>query len=383
MEARPRRTRLPSAAWELLAWCAALGYPVALLVTVLNVPPDRPAAGLLLAAVLALLPAALLPRRPLPAVLSLLAGTLVAATSTPSDLGIDWQLGHLQIVAVSLAVGYVAAVRPPLIAATVGLLAAAGLLAATTFYTSGTDQFAAAVGFLLAALVAAGVVGYSVRARRVHAQLMRAQVAEAAVAAERLRIARELHDQVAHSIGVIAIQAGTARRVIDRQPAEAAAALGAIEATSRDTLAGLRRMLGALRQGPAPLAPTAGLADLDRLVARTREAGVRVEVQRRGTPYQLPAEIDLAAFRIIQEAVTNVVRHSGADCCQVVIDYRDADLAVEVTDDGPGSGDPGAGYGITGMRERVSLLAGEFTAGPRPEGGFRVAARLPVTATTG
>lgn len=380
MEGRTGRARLPPAAWQALAWCAALGYPVALLVALLNAPPEHPAAGVALAAVLALLPAALLPRRPLPAVLSLLTGTVVAATSTPSDLDIDWQLGYLQIAVVSFAVGCVAAVRPLRFAAGVGLLSAVVLVGASSYYTSGTDQFTAAVAFVVAALAAAGVIGHSVRVRRVHARQLRAQITETAVAAERLRIAREVHDQVAHSIGVIAIQAGTARRVIDRQPAEATAALAAIEATSRDTLAELRRMVGALRQGPAPLGPAPGLADLDRLVTRTGEAGVRVEVVRRGAAYRLPAAVDQAAFRIVQEAVTNVVRHSGADRCQVVIDYRDGDLAVAVTDDGRGAADPGTGYGITGMRERVSLLAGEFSAGPRPEGGFQVAARFPVAA---
>ena len=177
-------------------------------------------------------------------------------------------------------------------------------------------------------------------------------------------------------------------RVIDTQPAEAREALDAIETASRETLSGLRRMLGALRQadraqgpeaGAARRLPAAGLADLDRLAATTTAAGVRVEVRWRGERRPLPPDIDLSAYRIVQEAVTNVVRHAGTRSCRVTVDYRD---------DGAGHrGRPtagrrrraptGTGYGLLGMRERVALLHGEFTAGPRPEGGFRVAARLP------
>ncbi|MFC6935973.1 sensor histidine kinase [Actinomadura yumaensis] len=199
---------------------------------------------------------------------------------------------------------------------------------------------------------------------------------------------------VAHSIGIIAIQAGVGSRVIGTQPAEARNALSAIEETSRDTLSGLRRMLGALRRAEpvpgtsgasdgdaAPRDPAPGLADLDRLAAATRDAGVRVEVTRLGESRPLPSDIDLSAFRIVQEAVTNVVRHAGTDRCRVTIDQRDGELAVEIVDDGRGHGTTSIGYGLVGMRERVGLLHGDLTAGPRPEGGFRVAARLPVPAT--
>jgi signal transduction histidine kinase len=208
---------------------------------------------------------------------------------------------------------------------------------------------------------------------------------------ERLRIARELHDMVAHSIGIIAIQAGVGRRVIETQPAEARNALTAIEATSRETLAGLRQMLGVLRRaepgpGRGPLESAPGLADLGRLAATTRDAGVRVELRWLGPRRPLPADIDLSAFRIIQEAVTNVVRHAGTGHCRVTVDCREEELGIEVTDEGHGGAPPAegpgerGGFGIDGMRERARLLGGELTAGPRAEGGFRVAARLPVPA---
>jgi signal transduction histidine kinase len=235
--------------------------------------------------------------------------------------------------------------------------------------------------------IIAWLIGNSIRQAQVRAELVRAQAAAQVAMAERLRIARELHDIVAHSIGIIAIQAGAGRRVFDARPAEAREALAAIEATSRETLSGLRRMMTGLRHavpepGPeqAPLGPAPGLADLEQLAAMTLDAGVKVDVDWHGSRERLPADIDLSAFRIIQEAVTNVVRHAGTDNCRVLIDQQDGQLAIEVTDSGHGGGVAGTGYGITGMLERAGLLGGDLSAGPRPGGGFRVAARLPVPA---
>jgi signal transduction histidine kinase len=238
-------------------------------------------------------------------------------------------------------------------------------------------------------MVIAWLIGNSIRQAQARAELVRAQAAAQTAMAERLRIARELHDIVAHSIGIIAIQAGSGRSVCDASPAEARDALAAIEATSRQTLSGLRRMMTGLRRaeagpwpGHAPPDPAPGLADTERLAAMTLEAGVQVEVEWLGSREPLPADIDLSAFRIIQEAVTNVVRHAGTDRCLVWIDQQDGYLSIEVTDSGHGGGAAGTGYGITGMRERAALLGGDFSAGPRPGGGFRVAARLPVPAPT-
>jgi signal transduction histidine kinase len=234
--------------------------------------------------------------------------------------------------------------------------------------------------------IVAWLIGHSIRQAHVHAQALRAQAAAQAAMAERLHIARDLHDMVAHSVGIIAIQAGMGRRVIDTQPAEARDALAAIEATSRETLAGLRRTVGALRRA-GPLAEaetdqlqTPGLADLGRLVDKTRDAGVRVDVRWHGQRCELPAEVDACAFRIIQEALANVVRHAGTGSCRVCIDYREEELSIEVTDEGSGTPVADTGYGIAGMRERAALLQGELSAGPRPEGGFRVAALLPLQA---
>ncbi len=343
------------------------------------------------------------------------------------------------------------------------------------------------------------MAGYLVQQRRTHMAAVRDRAASDAVTRERLRIARELHDVVAHSMTVVTVQAGFGEYVFDTQPGEARAALGAIQAVSREALGEMQRMLCVLRQtdvdiaaadaeqaghdpavtaagltagpGPAgtgpgtgspsdgaaasadrlraarfrltaPLAPAPGLANLDRLVERTAGAGVTVTVERIGEPLSLPASLDLSAFRIVQESLTNVVKHSGADRCHVVLEYSADSLLVEVTDPGagppaevgaparasvpagatvgaaivpagtrvpagarisPGAGPPAgpgaarapgpvrppirlgsgpdrAGHGIIGMRERVSLCGGELHALPRPGGGFVVRARLPLRA---
>ena len=285
----------------------------------------------------------------------------------------------LIVGAAGIAICYVAVTRPLRISAT-GLAVVGAVLLIPG--PGGIDLAQLRAGVAVVTVIA-WLIGHSIRQARARTDLLRAQT----VMAERLRIARELHDIVAHSIGIIAIQAGAGRRVFDARPAEARDALAAIEATSRETLSGLRRMVTGLRlaepgpgPGQAPLGPAPGLAGIERLAAMTLEAGVKVEVDWRGSREPLPADIDLSAFRIIQEAVTNVVRHAGTGQCRVLIDQQDGYLSIEVTDSGRGGSVAGTGYGITGMRERAALLGGDFSAGPRPGGGFRVAARLPVPA---
>ncbi|MFD5624917.1 sensor histidine kinase [Streptomyces sp. NPDC127072] len=381
---------------ETLAWFSGIAYVVLLYVVVLNTGRELTGMRLLLAAVPSVLLLPLLLRRPLPALVLLLTVSFAATARADSVMAAGqhvmggpaetqaWQIAYLQAVLTDLTVGRIAATRSRLTAAIASMVALGVQIGGASYYREGSSSFLAAAVFLALMMVTAWTVGYSVRERRQHTAALRARAAEQAVVAERLRIARELHDMVAHSIGVIAIQAGGGRRVIDTQPSEARNSLAAIEDTSREALAGLRRMLGALRQADprdgAPLGPAPVLADLDGLVERTRGAGVRVDIEWRGERRALPAEIELSGYRIIQEAVTNVVRHSGSDTCRVTIDCQEDDLSVEITDEGRGlSGLPdAAGYGLTGMRERAALLHGEFTAGPRSEGGFRVAARLPL-----
>src|SRR5215218_2772021 len=210
----------------------------------------------------------------------------------------------------------------------------------------------------------------------------REELARRAVTEERLRIARELHDVVAHSMSIIAVQSGVGAHVLDSQPEEARKALVAVEATSRQALVEMRRLLGVLRQEAEPrgsLAPAPGLAEVEALAAEVARAGVRVEVHIEGTPCELPAGLDLSAYRIVQEALTNVVRHAGPATARVAVRYSPGQVALEVVDDGrgPGAEDRG-GHGLAGMRERAALYGGTLEAGPVPGGGFRVAATLPV-----
>jgi signal transduction histidine kinase len=304
----------------------------------------------------------------------------------------------LIVVAAGLEICYIAATRSLRVSVTGAAMAGVGLLTPILTVPSLRSLRGGTVGSggpptvtIAVALVTviAWLIGYSIRQAQARTELVRVQAAAQAAMAERLRIARELHDMVAHSIGIIAIQAGSGRRVFDARPDEARDALTAIEGTSRETLSGLRRMVTGLRRAEpepgswlAPLGPSPGLADIDRLAATALDAGVRLEVDVdwRGSREPLPADIDLSAFRIIQEAVTNVVRHARTDQCRVSIGQQDGQLSIAVTDSGCGGSAAGTGYGITGMRERAALLGGEFSAGPRPEGGFRVAARLPVPA---
>jgi signal transduction histidine kinase len=289
------------------------------------------------------------------------------------------------IAPAGVAVGFIAATRARPVSITAAVITL-GVLAryAGPGMPPGFPTRTSSVPAVAVATVIAWLAGQSIRQNRLHAETLRIQAEAQAVTAERLRIARELHDMVAHSIGVIAIQAGAGSRVIGTQPAQARNALAAIEATSRQALAGLRHTLGAPpgpRPGPGPapaLDPAPGLDGLGQLATTAMRAGVRVDVRWRGQRRPLPAVIDQSAFRIIQEAVTNVVRHAGTGCCQVIIDQHDDEVAIEVLDDGRGGADDATGYGIAGMRERAGLLGGRLSAGPRPEGGFTVAARLPL-----
>lgn len=254
------------------------------------------------------------------------------------------------------------------------------------------------------------VIGYAVGMQRRHTEdLLRDQARLAqvdleqsgrALAEERIRIARELHDVVAHSMSVITVQAAFGALVIEEQPARARDALAAIETTGRQALTEMRQLLGVLRDGepePEPeatgpareepdLAPAPGLADLARLAEQTAHAGVYVELAVIGNPRPLPPGIDLSAYRIVQEALTNVVKHAAVDRAQVVLEFRSDELSIEVTDDGqgispavePGGGLHGPGHGLVGMRERVRLYDGSFRASPLPGRGFQVVACLPL-----
>ncbi|WP_433188496.1 sensor histidine kinase [Actinoallomurus sp. CA-150999] len=372
----------------IVAWAGAVLYPFALAWSQLASPRMGPqyspqySPAQLIAAMLSMsLLIGVLRRVPLFAlVMMLLGGVLVVVLAGPQRMGAP-RTPFLTFLVADLALAYIVATRSSRVSTAAVVLSLVLQSLATAFFSSGTDLTTNAEISVLA-VTTAYVVGRLFRERREHAAALRSRAVADAVTAERLRIARELHDMVAHTIGIVALQAGAAKRVIDTQPTRAREALGEVETASRETLSGLRRMLGALRQAEAEAAPLhemPGLADVDRLAEATTAAGVRVDVRWHGERRALPPDVDLSAFRIIQEAVTNVVRHAESRSCTVSIDYQDEDLTIEVTDGGRGhSATPGTGYGLVGMRERVALLHGDFTAGPHPEGGFRVTARLPL-----
>lgn len=359
----------------MLAWCGAVAFPFVMYVTLLNLPDEDPGLRLLLPAFVLALPAGLLRRAPLPALALMAAGAFAVTASRHSTA-----FAYPQVLAVDLAVGFVAATQRRAISIPAAVLALASQVAAVPYYTFGNNSYTMSTAFVVLAAATAWTLGDSVRQRAAHARTLRTRAAAQAVTDERLRIAREVHDMVAHSIGIIAIQAGVGARVIDTQPGAAREALATIEATSRETLAGLRGMLGGLRQA-AQHGGTPTLADLERLAAATRAAGVEVELRWRGERRPVPADIDLSAYRIVQEAITNVIRHAGTDRCRVTVEYGADAVEIEVADEGRGApAEFEAGFGIAGMRERVRLLRGELRAGPGPTGGFLVAATLPVPA---
>jgi signal transduction histidine kinase len=281
-----------------------------------------------------------------------------------------------------------------------GMFMVAGFV--VVWFKEGEPLLSVLTSFLQQAglLVALLLLGEAVRSRRawqaeVRERLARVEAereldAARRVERERLRIARELHDVLAHTIAVIIVQASVAADVLGsghgqaRDTAVAAEALGAIRAASREAMAELQATVGVLRAGDgqaAPLAPSPGLAQLGDLVAAARAGGLAVEVVTDGDPVPLPAAVDLTAYRIVQESLTNVGRHARAARATVRLGYRPGALAVEVDDDGAGAGPAGGsggGFGLTGMAERAEALGGRFEAGRRPGGGFRVGAVLPI-----
>jgi signal transduction histidine kinase len=211
----------------------------------------------------------------------------------------------------------------------------------------------------------------------------REQDARRAIAEERARIARELHDVVAHSVSVMTVQTSAVRRLLTPEQEKERHALLTVEQTGREALAEMRRLVGVLRsddhEAPA-LAPQPGLAEVGTLVAHAKETGLQVDLQIEGQPVRLPAGIDLTAYRLVQEGLTNAIKHASAEHAEVCVRYASGHVEVEVVDDGRGVNgrSSSGGHGLLGMRERVSIYRGDLDVGPRAEGGFRLRARLPV-----
>ena len=277
-----------------------------------------------------------------------------------------------------IAIGSLAAARPP----RVSLIALAALLGLTSlnYFTQPSEDST----FAMLLPVVAWALGEAARNRRIAIE----QASRRAVGDEQARIARELHDVIAHSVSVIVVQAAAADDVFDGRPDQARAALRSIESAGREALAELRRLLGAVRPDAEgePAHPQPGLDRLGELAAPLRAAGLEVALTREdaGDAPALPAGVDLSAYRIVQEALTNTLRHAGATRAEVTVRSAPGLLELDVLDDGRGGTPPstdGGGRGIAGMRERATMLGGTLDAGPLPEGGFRVHARLPLEAS--
>jgi signal transduction histidine kinase len=254
-----------------------------------------------------------------------------------------------------------------------------------TRHPGGTSVKLGNVAFGLVIAGAAWAAGRAVRTRTEHASELarRADRLEAeratVVAQERARIARELHDVVAHSVSVMVVQAAAATEMLKHDPERAAQPLAAVEETGRQALVEMGRLVGLLREGEHfGLAPQPGLDDLDALAAQVTEAGLPVEVRVEGAPRPVPLGVDLSAYRVVQEALTNALKHAGEARAHVLLRFESDAIEVEVVDDGFGVAPVrSGGHGLIGMRERVSVFGGEFHAGPRPGGGYTVRARMP------
>jgi signal transduction histidine kinase len=343
-----------------------------------------PPVALFVAYMVALAALALRRRFPLPAV-------AVAA----SALTIEWLVFGASegfgVFLILVIAGYAAAAYEDRGRALVGLAVLAATAVVWSFrdptQTKLSDHIGAA-GWMSTVLIAWLVGSYvrHLRWRASRAELEREERAEAAVASERARIARELHDIIAHNVSVMVVQAEAADEMLDRnRPERARAPVQMIEETGRAALGEMRRMLGVLRDADArpAVTPQPGIANLELLLAKVRESGLPVELDVEGEPRPLPPGLDLSAFRIVQEALTNALKHAGPARAHVLVRFAPDALELEVYDDGPGAGgETTGGNGLVGMRERAALFGGELEAGRPKEGGFRVRARLPLRAST-
>jgi signal transduction histidine kinase len=305
----------------------------------------------------------------------------------------------IALTTTGLAVPELAGASQDALAPFAAMLLEAFSLGTGTSLAAGLATFAAVIAVLaaddpanavFAALVVGGpyLAGRVTRRERAHAAALerlslqlRAEQdrsAELAVELERARVARELHDIIGHGLGVIVLQVGAVRRLLRADQAEERGALEAAERTGRDALADLRRVVHGMREDrPAP--PAASLDTLDGLAAQVRAAGLPVDVHVEGMARPLPPVLEHSAYRVVQEALTNTLKHAGAGRAEVRVRYEDDWLDLSVLDDGQVSnGDGAPGYGLIGMRERASLFGGELEAGPRPAGGFAVHARFPL-----
>lgn len=321
-----------------------------------------------------------------------LAVLLVFGAAYPTWAALEYPTHLLQSLPTLAALGVVGAAPRPLWWRAIGLLVPAEMMAAAVSGVWEVDVLE--IGYVAIMFVSGWVLGVVLAARRSYAQALeektaalqtaRQELARRAVVEERTRIARDLHDILAHAMSVITVQAGVGAHLIDRDPGQAAGALRVIEETGRGALQEMRRLLGALRADDLPTEPQPGLASLDQLATQTSAAGIPVELRIEGAARKLPAGLELSAYRIAQEALTNSIKHAPGGRARLTVRYRPRTVEVEVVDSGGGPGPhppppSDGGHGLRGMRERVELYGGVLEAGPCA-GGFRVIAAFPTDA---
>ena len=295
----------------------------------------------------------------------------------------------LTIILVGYAAGRHMGVRPSTLALALG---ATVILTLSIVYDPGDVFFPVTFFWVLPWVVGRTSRSQTMLTRELAEKAERAQHAREederrAIASERNRIARELHDVLAHNLSVMVVQASGARQVLEKDPGRAVEAAGLIERTGREALAELRHLFGPVRRGDGvPLSGPPSIARIDELARRARDAGLSVELRVTGDPVELPGGIDLAAYRIVQEALTNTLKHSAGARARVTVSYEPGEVALSIEDDGEGAredyelGDTGGGHGLAGMRERAAVYGGVVQAGRARSGGFAVRARLPTRA---
>ncbi|HMN98187.1 MAG TPA: histidine kinase [Miltoncostaeaceae bacterium] len=371
------RWQIPDDRRAILDAALAAGLVVVLVAQVLtlDVAPGEKAGVCVWAAAL-LVPLALRRRVPVTLLALVVAGGVMGSLLPKAVTDVE-AVGPIVLLAVYTAAAHTSGRRTVAAGALTATLAVGALV--------GDPDGVYLGGIIFFALLFGGpwVAGRVVRRRRESERRIAGErdAAQAAIAAERARIARELHDVVAHAISVIVLQARGGRALLDEDPEETRGALDTIERTGQQALVEMRRLVGLLREddGTLALAPQPGLGRIDALVGDVRDAGLPVQVRVEGAPVALPPGVDLSAFRIVQEALTNALKHAGPARALVVLRYEDDGIVIDVTDDGGGDAPPGdgSGHGLAGIRERVALFGGELEAGPGHGGGFAVRARLP------
>lgn len=387
-----RRGRPPSIArlastirgWSPAAW-VRVDVATALALFVVQTGPVASSGGAvsMVFGAAATLPLAVRRRWPVPVLVVVLAATVAA-----SVLGVRFTpLGSNASPALALA-GYSVAVASSRVVSWVVLSATVAITFATAWIATFTHPDMEENAVHTVAALVGWSLGDSVRARRryrteleTHRQREIGERTQRALAEQRLRISREVHDVVSHNLSVIAVRAGVGRMLFSSQPAQAHAALAEVETISRSALTELRRLLASVREND-DLSALPQLSDLPALLDTFRASGLDVGYVEHGNPRPLPDILELSAYRIVQEALTNVVKHAGSTRAEVIVDYTKRALHLVVTDAGRGTSaivaDSEGGWGLVGMRERTALFGGSFTAGPLPDAGFRVAASLPV-----